>query len=244
MLALKLLKKVRHLYTVLQVDANVFNNLDERTKQHRTANYFSWMWFAFVGTDENSKMLNTFDNLYKANNLTFVQFSALQSIKINQALKHEIKITNKLENVTTTLAEEPGEVLYDHASKQFPMHLPANMYASDVQRYSDNTKMANAVVNHFRDRCFNGDTTQSINCTPRNFETSAAQFELTELEKATYFVNILEPPARNFFFRQLQSPDVLQLCFENDEKIRPPQQASHSPDRAGNASAFIIHEKK
>lgn len=196
---LKLLKEVCDLYTVLQVDANVFNSLGKRTKRHPTANYFSGFWVAVVGTEEYSKMLNMLNNLYEANNLSFVQFTPFHNTKMSPSVKQEIEFTNKPEKTATIVAEEPRGVQSEHASEQFPINVPAKMYGSDAQRYNDNTKRANVVVNYFRDRYFNGDITQSINRTYRDFEICAAQFKLTELEKATYIENILEPPARNFF---------------------------------------------
>lgn len=132
--------------------------------------------------------------------MNFAQFSPPQSITVNPTLKAKMEIINKLKNVTTSVAENPEDVQSKHASKQFLMNVIAKMYGSDGQRYYDNTKKPMAVVNYFQDRCFNGDITQSIYRTPQDFEIRAAQFELTELQKATYFVNILEPPVRDFFF--------------------------------------------
>lgn len=74
-------------------------------------------------------------------------------------------------------------------------HAPSQAY-----RFQDNTKQVSAVINYFRDRFFNGDTTSSINQTLRDYDIYAAQFELSNQEKETFFVNVLEAPARDFFY--------------------------------------------
>lgn len=67
-------------------------------------------------------------------------------------------------------------------------------------RFTDKKRRAAAVTNYFRDRFFKGNITQPIDQTLRDYNTCAAQFGLTEKEKATYFVNILESTGRDFFF--------------------------------------------
>lgn len=65
--------------------------------------------------------------------------------------------------------------------------------------YGDNTKRATAMVTYFKDRYFRDDIHQSINRLVRNYEIRASHFQPSNKEKALYFVNALEAPARDFF---------------------------------------------
>lgn len=94
-------------------------------------------------------MLIMLNNLYEAINLTSVQFLPLQNIRMSPALTQKIKITNKPKNVTNILAEEHGDVQSEPAPKQISMNVQAKMYGSVVQRYNDNTRRANEVLNFF-----------------------------------------------------------------------------------------------
>ena len=65
--------------------------------------------------------------------------------------------------------------------------------------YEDPIK-AGYVHQFFKNRKFTGDLTQSIDHVLRDYGTCARQNRLTDGQKAEYFVNILEGPARTFFY--------------------------------------------
>ena len=64
----------------------------------------------------------------------------------------------------------------------------------------DDTRKANYVLQHFKDNRFTGALTQTIEMTLRDYNICARQHRLTQSQKADYFVNILDGPARTFFF--------------------------------------------
>lgn len=65
---------------------------------------------------------------------------------------------------------------------------------------SDATKKASAAMGYFRDGCFDGSTSQSINRIIREFNECCAHFGILESGKAVYFVNAFEGPAHDFSF--------------------------------------------
>ena len=87
--------------------------------------------------------------------------------------------------------------------------LPTNPedYKQDQSYYSHeygDVRTGNWVASHFKDRLFDGDITQSIDHTLRDYENSACHLKLTPTQLAEYFVNILAGPARTYFYNNVQ----------------------------------------
>ena len=62
------------------------------------------------------------------------------------------------------------------------------------------TRKASGVNMHFKDRKFNGNVLQSIDLHIRDYNVCARQHKLSPTQKADFFSNILDGPARTFFF--------------------------------------------
>ena len=68
----------------------------------------------------------------------------------------------------------------------------------------EDTRKASYVSQHFRDNQFKGGLTQSIDLTLRDYNICSRQHRLSPSQKADCFVNILDGPARTFFFNKAQ----------------------------------------
>ena len=66
--------------------------------------------------------------------------------------------------------------------------------------HGDDTRKANYVLQQFKDNRFSGDLGQSIELTLRDYNVCSRQHRLSTTQKADYFVNLLDGPARTFFF--------------------------------------------
>ena len=69
----------------------------------------------------------------------------------------------------------------------------------------DDTRKASYVQQYFKDRKFTGDLTQSIELVLRDYNVCARQHKLSRTQMADYFVNILDGPARTFFFNNARN---------------------------------------
>ena len=80
-------------------------------------------------------------------------------------------------------------------------------YKQDQSYYSreyGDVRKGNWATSHFKDRLFDGDITQSIYRTLRDYENCARQLKLTPTPLAEYFVNILAERARTYFYNNVQ----------------------------------------
>ena len=68
----------------------------------------------------------------------------------------------------------------------------------------EDTRKASYVSQHFRDNRFKGGLKQSIELTLRDYNICSRQHRLSPSQKADYFVNILDGPARTIFFNNAQ----------------------------------------
>lgn len=95
----------------------------------------------------------------------------------------------QLQSGMRPISDEPGSN---------PVRTMPTPQATSLER--EDTRKANYVLQHFKDNRFTGALTQSIEMTLRDYKICARQHRLTESQKADYFVNILDGPARTFFF--------------------------------------------
>ena len=79
-----------------------------------------------------------------------------------------------------------------------------NQTPSNLVDYDD-TRKASYVHQHCKDRKFTGDITQSMELFLRDYNVCTRQHKLSPTQQADYFVNILEGPARTFFFNHARS---------------------------------------
>ena len=72
---------------------------------------------------------------------------------------------------------------------------------SEREEFSqDDIRKSTYVTQNFKDRKFIGDIKQSIDMVLRDYNVCARQLKLSHRQKADYFSNILDGPARTFFF--------------------------------------------
>ena len=69
----------------------------------------------------------------------------------------------------------------------------------------DDTRKASYVQQYFKDRKFTGDLSQSIELVLRDYNVCARQHKLSRAQMADYFVNVLDGPARTFFFNNARN---------------------------------------
>ena len=65
-------------------------------------------------------------------------------------------------------------------------------------------KKSTAVTSYFNNRRFNGDLSQSIEITLRDFDQCSLQYRLTSQQRADFFINTLADEARTFFLTNVQ----------------------------------------
>ena len=104
----------------------------------------------------------------------------------------------------------------ENASSEYPPRAPSNPSPRAPQPTDrnngapappndyDDTRKASYVHQYFKDRKFTGNIRQSINLALRDYAVCARQHKLSRTQLAEYFVNILDGPARTFFFNNAQ----------------------------------------
>ena len=90
-------------------------------------------------------------------------------------------------------------------SQPFPEPASRNAFPQPPPGDYEDTRKASYVHQHFKDRKFTGDITQSIQLVIRDYLVCAQQHKLSEAQRAEYFVNIFEGPARTFFLNNAQN---------------------------------------
>ena len=93
------------------------------------------------------------------------------------------------------VGNQPGE------NGQAPPDGPSPHSPEDYDDY----RKANYVHQYFKDRKFTGEITQSIHLLIRDYSVCARQHRLSRAQLADYFVNVLEGPARTFFFNNARN---------------------------------------
>ena len=85
--------------------------------------------------------------------------------------------------------------------------------------HGDNTRKATYVLQHFKDNRFSGDLSQSIELKLRDYNVCSLQHRLSTTQKSDYFVNLLDGPARTFFFNngqdEMQFEEMAQMMTKD-----------------------------
>ena len=95
----------------------------------------------------------------------------------------------------------------------------------------DSHRKAASVSAHFRDCRFRGELEESIHRTIRDYNICALQYELTLKQKATFFVNVFDGPAKDFFCdncNESMSFETLRLIMIKEYDNDPRQLAVQS----------------
>ena len=95
-------------------------------------------------------------------------------------------------------AEVPGGQLARYAREDRGSRTQATRNTADAGTEGADTRKANYVSQQFAGRKFKGDLKQSIDLLLRDYEACARQHQLTAAQKAEYFINTLEGPARTY----------------------------------------------
>ena len=90
-------------------------------------------------------------------------------------------------------------------TQPFPEPGSRNAFPPPPPSDYEDTRKARYFHQHFKDRKFTGDITQSIQLVIRDYLICAQQHKLSQAQRAEYFVNIFEGPARTFYLKNAQN---------------------------------------
>ena len=112
--------------------------------------------------------------------------------------------------------------------------------------HGDDVRKSSYVHQYFKGRKFTGEIDQSIDMFIRDYKICSRQYQLSNQQRTDYFVNILEGPARTFFFHNaedsMSSEEMMSMMLKEYNSDARQQQIKGTLDTLRLSTFMSEHE--